>query len=231
MYINCAGRYAQGRSCCGMDLYAKKATQPSEACTSYLQPIQDYEENLHSPAADLPAPAASCMHFGTEEEIGSTNWFCSNDPLDQATANSPPGNDSAVPRPTCSNEGPHNSMENPENVRKTHQQSTSAPKLTNARQVKKQKIKNGNDDFHERYLSLKREEIDRLVAIEERKAEDPYSIQKCITALEGLKDLQIGDILKAADLFTDNKNNRKVFLSFSNDALRLAWLTRKIQQT
>jgi hypothetical protein len=222
-----------------MDLYAKKAAQPSQASASYSQHLQDPEENLHSPTPYLPAPSGSSMHFGLEEEIGSTNWFSSNDPLDQATANSPPSNDcvghallpDAVPRPACSNEAPHNSMEHPENVRKTHQQSNSAPKLTNARQVKKQKTRNGNDDFHERYLSLKREEIDRLVAIEERKAEDPYSIQKCITTLEGLKDLQIGDILKAADLFTDNKNNREVFLSFSNDALRLAWLTRKIQQT
>lgn len=137
----------------------------------------------------------------------------------------------AVLGQACSNEDPQNSMERPEKLRKNQQQSNSTLELSSARQVKKQKTKHAKDDFHERYLSLKREDIDRLVAIEERKAEDPYSIQKCITTLEGLKDLQIGDMLKTADLFTDNKNNREVSLSFSNDALRLAWLTRKIQQT
>ncbi|KAM0852370.1 hypothetical protein ACQ4PT_051792 [Festuca glaucescens] len=122
------GRYAQGRSCRGMDLYAKKATQPSQASTSYSQQLQDPEDNFHSPTPDLPAPGASSMRFGPEEEIGSTNWFSRNDPLDQATSNSPPDNDSAVhallpdavPKPACSNEAPHNSMEHPENVRKTH---------------------------------------------------------------------------------------------------------------
>jgi hypothetical protein len=79
-----------------MDLYAKKAAQPSQASASYSQHLQDPEENLHSPTPDLPAAGGSSMHFGPEEEIGSTNWFSSNDPLDQATTNSPPGNDSAV---------------------------------------------------------------------------------------------------------------------------------------
>ena len=80
-------------------------------------------------------------------------------------------------------------------------------------------------------MSLKREEMERFAAIEVRKLEDPYSIQKCIAALEGLPDLQMGDILKAADLFTNNKDNREVFLSFSTDALRLGWLRNKIQNT
>ncbi|KAF0920435.1 hypothetical protein E2562_035148 [Oryza meyeriana var. granulata] len=46
-----------------------------------------------------------------------------------------------------------------------------------------------------------KEEIERFVAIEEKKLKDPYSINKCITVLEGLHGLQIGDILVTADIF------------------------------
>ena len=94
---------------------------------------------------------------------------------------------------------------------------------------KKQKNRSASPDdgFHERYLKLKREEIDWFAAIEEKKLEDPYSINKCITVLEGLNGLQMGDILVAADIFK-TKENREVFLSFSSDALRLAWITREI---
>ena len=59
--------------------------------------------------------------------------------------------------------------------------------------------------------------------------EDPYSINKCITILEGLHGLQMGDILVAADIFK-TKENREVFLSFSSDALRLAWIKREIDR-
>uniref|UniRef100_A0A8R7V7K2 PWWP domain-containing protein n=2 Tax=Triticum urartu TaxID=4572 RepID=A0A8R7V7K2_TRIUA len=85
------------------------------------------------------------------------------------------------------------------------------------------------DDSHGRYPSLKREKRVRFAGIEERNLEDPYGIPKCIAALEGLPDLQMEDVLKAADLFTDNKGNREVFLSFSSNALRLGWVRRKIQ--
>jgi hypothetical protein len=37
----------------------------------------------------------------------------------------------------------------------------------------------------------------------------------------------MGDILVAADIFK-TKENREVFLSFSSDALRLAWIIREI---
>jgi hypothetical protein len=99
------------------------------------------------------------------------------------------------------------------------------------RRVKKQKTKSAslNDGFHERYLKLKKEEIDRFAAIEEKKLEDPYSINKCITVLEVLHGLQMGDILVAADIFK-SKENREVFLSFSSDALRLAWIKREIER-
>lgn len=100
---------------------------------------------------------------------------------------------------------------------------------TESRRGKKQKTKSCSPEegFHERYLKLKREEIDRFAAIEEKKLEDPYSINKCITVLESLNDLQMGDILLASDIF-QNKNNREVFLSFQGDAIRLAWVKREI---
>jgi hypothetical protein len=66
-----------------------------------------------------------------------------------------------------------------------------------------------------------------LAAIEEKKLKDPYNINKCITVLEGLNGLHMGDILVAADIFK-TKENREVFLSFSSDALRLAWIIREI---
>jgi hypothetical protein len=92
---------------------------------------------------------------------------------------------------------------------------------------KKNKSASPPDGFHERYLKLKKEEIDRFDAIEEKKLEDPYSINKCITVLEDLDGLQVGDLLMASDIFKI-KDNREVFLSFKNDALRLAWITREI---
>ncbi|XP_044432131.1 protein HUA2-LIKE 1 [Triticum aestivum] len=88
------------------------------------------------------------------------------------------------------------------------------------------------DDFQKRYSSLnRRKKRVPFAAIEERNLEDPYGIPKCIAALEGLPELQMEDILKAADLFMDNKGNREVFLSFSSSALRLGWLRRKIHNT
>ncbi|KAK3122886.1 hypothetical protein QOZ80_8AG0619790 [Eleusine coracana subsp. coracana] len=85
--------------------------------------------------------------------------------------------------------------------------STQAPsELPESRRGKKPKSKScsPNEGFHERYLKLKKEEIDRFVAIEEKKLEDPYSINKCITVLEGLHGLQMGDILMASDIFKSN---------------------------
>ena len=67
-----------------------------------------------------------------------------------------------------------------------------------------------------RCLKLKREEIERFAAIEE-KLENPFSIKKCITVLEGLSDIPIKKMLKAADIFKDSPSNREVFLSFSSD--------------
>ena len=107
----------------------------------------------------------------------------------------------------------------------------SSTEVPENRRGKKQKNKYDSpyDGFHERYLKLKKEEIDRFAAIEEKKLEDPYSINKCITVLEGLHGLQMGDILVAADIFK-TKENREVFMSFCSDALRLAWIKREIDR-
>uniref|UniRef100_N1QQ66 DNA topoisomerase 2 n=1 Tax=Aegilops tauschii TaxID=37682 RepID=N1QQ66_AEGTA len=63
------------------------------------------------------------------------------------------------------------------------------------------KKRDHDDVFLERYLKLKREEIDRFAAIEEKKLEYPCSITKCITTTEKLQGLQVDDILVAADIF------------------------------
>jgi hypothetical protein len=57
--------------------------------------------------------------------------------------------------------------------------------------------------------------------------DDPYNINKCITLSEGLNGIQIGDILMASDIFK-SKDNREVFLSFTSDALHLAWIKTEI---
>jgi hypothetical protein len=61
------------------------------------------------------------------------------------------------------------------------------------RRGKRQK-RNLDEGFQEKYLKLKKEEIDRFAAIEEKKLEDPYNINKCITVIEGLDGLQLGDM-------------------------------------
>ena len=180
-----------------MDYYANKATQPSHITTSYSQQLEGLEEHFCSPTPNLPAPGDPCMHIDIEEDNGSTDWFFTDDPLDLEVVQS---QDALL-------------------THRNFQPSHSAPELPSAKRGKRQKTNSSIDDFHERYVSLKREEMERFSAIEERKLEDPYSIQKCIAALEGLPDLQMGDILKAADLFTDNKDNREVFLSVSTNAL------------
>lgn len=97
------------------------------------------------------------------------------------------------------------------------------PEMCGARPTKRQK----NNDFQEKYLKLKKEEIDRFAAIEEKKLEDPYSISRCVTTLERLPGLQMADMVMAADIFK-SKENRELFLSFSTDEPRLAWLKRQI---
>jgi len=50
----------------------------------------------------------------------------------------------------------------------------------------------------------KKEETERFASIEEKKMEDPCNIKKCITTLKGLSDLQMEEMIKAADIFKEN---------------------------
>lgn len=157
-------------------------------------------DTYQSPSPNSNAPGESGLQFPFGEEVETAN-------LDFSQHS---------PTPVHLTKVPPSSAQTPSEV-------------PDSRPGKKQKIKSvsPDDGFHERYLKLKKEEIDRFAAIEEKKLEDPYSINKCITVLEGLHGLQIGDILVAADIFK-GKDNREVFLSFSSDALRLAWIRKEI---
>src|SRR4051812_21035668 len=95
--------------------------------------------------------------------------------------------------------------------------------MCGARPTKRQK----NNDFQEKYFKLKTEEIKWFAAIEEKKLEDPYIISRCITTLERLSGLQMANMVMAADIFK-SKGNRELFLPFSIDEARLAWLKRQI---
>jgi hypothetical protein len=158
-------------------------------------------DTYQSPSSTLNAPNSG-LQFPFDEEVEDVN-------LDLSQRSSTPVNRTQVP--------PSSSQKPTE--------------VSEYRCGKKQKGKSTSPDdgFHERYLKLKKEEIDRFAAIEEKKLEDPYSINKCITVLEGLHGLQMGDILVAADIFK-SKENREVFLSFSIDTLQLAWIKREIQR-
>uniref|UniRef100_A0ACD5U4M8 Uncharacterized protein n=1 Tax=Avena sativa TaxID=4498 RepID=A0ACD5U4M8_AVESA len=103
------------------------------------------------------------------------------------------------------------------------QQLVATPEMHETKHTKRRKT----SDFQERYLKLKKEEIDRFAAIEEKKLEDPFSISKCVASLESLRGLQISDMVMAADIFK-SKENRELFLSFSSDELRLGWVRNQI---
>ncbi|XP_040383913.1 uncharacterized protein LOC102711297 [Oryza brachyantha] len=157
-------------------------------------------DTYQSPSPNSNAPGESSLQFPFGEEVETTNLdFSQYSPTHVHLTKVPPSS------------------------------AQIASEIPESRPRKKQKIKSvsPSDGFHERYLKLKKEEIDRFAAIEEKKLEDSYSINKCITVLEGLHGLQIGDILVAVDIFK-GKDNREVFLSFSSDALRLAWIRKEI---
>ncbi|KAL6627467.1 hypothetical protein ACP70R_031193 [Stipagrostis hirtigluma subsp. patula] len=229
------GRYAQGRSCHGMDHYANKAKVPSEALAPPL--LQVPEAPLNSPSPTTPAAAgASSLNFEVEGSRDDTNWF---------------GNDAFSPFSTQDKDGTfHASLKganvsifsnqetlvperHADSLRPPFPPSSSTPEVGDAKRGKRPKTSTtiSTNEFQERYLKLKKEEIDRFAAIEEQKMkqkEDPYSIKQCVKTVEGLAGLQLEDMVKAADIFKDNPSNREVFLSFSSDDLRLAWLLKQI---
>uniref|UniRef100_K3YZN2 Myb/SANT-like domain-containing protein n=1 Tax=Setaria italica TaxID=4555 RepID=K3YZN2_SETIT len=81
--------------------------------------------------------------------------------------------------------------------------SSSTPEAVSAKRVKRQKTSSimSTKDFQE-------------------------SINKCVAVLEGLLDLQMEEMIKAADIFKDNSANRETFLSFSRDETWLGWLRK-----
>ncbi|KAF6982388.1 hypothetical protein CFC21_000784 [Triticum aestivum] len=154
----------------------------------------DEEPNAYrSPSPTLQGAGEFGFHFSVEEETENLNVDA----------------------------GQHSST--PMQEMKTTPSSTQARTEKPSKKKQKRSTAEPPDGFHEIYLKLKQEEIDRFAAIEEKKAaieekktEDPYSINKCITTVEELEGLQLSDILMASDIF-QAKNNRKVFLSFSTN--------------
>lgn len=173
----------------------------SKAHNAFIS-VDEKVDSYQTASPSLQGPGESGLCFSVEEEVEDKK-------LDSAQQPSTPVQHiKSTPMPTQS------FHEKPSNKRPKKQKITTEPV----------------DGFHEKYLQLKKEEIDRFAAIEEKKLEDPYSINKCITALEGLDGLQTSDILMASDIF-QSKDNREIFLSYSSDALRLAWITREIART
>ena len=88
--------------------------------------------------------------------------------------------------------------------------------MVDAKRGKKQKTSRAalTNDFQERYLMLKKEEIERFATIEEKKMEDPYSIKKCVTALEGLPDLQMEELIKQQTYSKRTQQTEKLFFHF-----------------
>ncbi|KAJ1272471.1 hypothetical protein BS78_06G204100 [Paspalum vaginatum] len=168
-------------------------------------PAAHVADTYQSPSPTLNAPCESGLQFPFDEEVEEVN-------LDFSQRSTTPVNHTQV-------------------APSSTQISTEVPECQRGKK-QKGKSSSSNDGFHERYLKLKKEEIDRFAAIEEKKLEDPYNINKCISVLEGLYGLQMGEILVASDIFK-SKENREVFLSFSTNALQLAWIKREIdrQQT
>lgn len=216
IYIIFVGRYAEGRSCHGMDHYANKAKQSSEVPAP------------HSSLLDVPE--GTSFHFDVEGPGDATNWFGADEfsPFpNQVNVNESP---EAAYAPESSNKETFVPEQFQEKQRRTSCPSSSTLEIVNAKPVKRQKTRStiSTSDFQKRYLMLKKEEIDRFAAIEEKKMEDPYNIKKCVVALEGLTDLQMEEMIKAADIFKDNSANRETFLSFSRDETRLGWLRKQI---
>jgi len=180
-----------------MDHYASKAKNVLVPSTQTTQVADTYD----SPSPTLNAPGESDLQFHLDEETEEANFDFS-----QPSSNH-------VHQPQAAPTSTHMHREASDSRRGNKKQ--------------KSKVALSDDGFHERYLKLKKEEIDRFASIEEKKLEDPYSINKCVSMVERLQGLQMGEILVAADIFKC-KENREVFLSFSTDELRLAWLKREI---
>src|SRR5438105_3497076 len=68
-------------------------------------------------------------------------------------------------------DGPEVNLDSVPNLSTPRQHVQVAPRTTRGKRQKR----DVDEGFHERYLKLKKEEIDRYIAIEEKKLEDPYN--------------------------------------------------------
>ena len=203
-----------------MDHYANKRKQCPEVPAS------------HSPPRHGP-DTTSTLHFDVEGTRDDTNWFGADEfspfsnLVNASTFNASPDGTQLQDSVNQETFAPEQILET---QRRTFRPSSSTPEMVDAKRGKKQKTSRAalTNDFQERYLMLKKEEIERFATIEEKKMEDPYSIKKCVTALEGLPDLQMEELIKAADIFKENPANRETFLSFSHDETRLGWLRKQM---
>ncbi|CAO2164705.1 unnamed protein product [Urochloa humidicola] len=230
LYALYDGRYAEGRSCHGMDHYANKAKKSLQVPASDSPQLHGTDGLLQSTFPTQPAIGASSLHFDVEGPRDDTNWFGTDEfsPLQNHVNESTLHSSLEGPEP--SNKDAYVLEQFQETQRQTSWPSSSTPEVVGAKRGKRQKTSGtiSTNDFQERYLMLKKEEIDRFAAIEEKKMEHPYSISKCVAVLEGLPDLQMEEMIKAADVFKDNSANRETFLSFSRDETRLGWLRKQI---
>ncbi|KQJ83847.1 hypothetical protein BRADI_5g17145v3 [Brachypodium distachyon] len=161
------GRHAKGRTRRGMDYSASRAN-------NVVISIDEQPDAYQSPSPTLQGAGEYGMHFSIEEE---TEDFTA----DAAQRSSTPF----------------------QQMKSTPSSSQARTEKPSSRRAKKQKRSTAEppEGFHERYLKLKQKEIDRFAAIEEKKAsieekkaEDSYSISKCIITLEGLDGKEQGKI-------------------------------------
>ncbi|CAD6231265.1 unnamed protein product [Miscanthus lutarioriparius] len=128
------GRYAEGRSCRGMDHYANK-----------------------SPSASIPALGS--FSFDIEEYRDDTNWFGNNEaftPLGTFLPQKTPDGPSSI------NIAPHVPEQFEETLHHSARPSSSTPEAVDGKRDKRQKTKHTitTDHFHEKYLKLEKEEIE-----------------------------------------------------------------------
>ena len=142
-----------------MDHYASKAKNVLVPSTQTTQVADTYD----SPSPTLNAPGESDLQFHLDEETEEANFDFS-----QPSSNH-------VHQPQAAPTSTHMHREASDSQRGNKKQ--------------KSKVALSDDGFHERYLKLKKEEIDRFAAIEEKKMEDPYSINKCVSMVERLQGL------------------------------------------
>ncbi|KAL6876326.1 hypothetical protein ACP4OV_012898 [Aristida adscensionis] len=138
------GRYAQGRSCHGMDHYAYKAKVSAEGPSSPALPVHDVPLNSPSPTIHASAQVNESMLHASSEGAYA---------------------------PHCSNQDTLGPGQLHDSLRRNSEPSNSTPEVSDGKRPKKQKTRTTitTGDFQERYLMLKKEGINRFAAIEDQK--------------------------------------------------------------